>query len=169
VGVVENPTSLADFCRTEYPRLVGLLALYVGSRPTAEDLAQEALVRLYRHWPEVQTMTSPHAWLCGVGLNLSRSWWRRRYAERRALGRYDAGRPTSAVEEPADVLAVRAAVAQLPPRQRAALVLRYYGGLSVTETAAHMGCAPGTVKSLTNRAITTLRSSFELAEEPLHA
>jgi RNA polymerase sigma-70 factor (ECF subfamily) len=150
---------LADLCRQEYPRLVGLLALYVGSRAVAEDLAQESLIRLHMHWPRVRTMPSPHAWLCGVGINQARSWWRRRFAEQRAYRRAQ-DRPTPAEAEPADVLAVRAAVAALPQRQRGALVLRFYGGLSVDETAAQLGCAPGTVKSLTSRGIDALRTSL---------
>ena len=169
MGNDTDHTALATLCRDEYPRLVGLLALYVGSRPLAEDLAQETLIRLHLHWPRVRTMASPHNWLCGVGLNLARSWWRRRYAEQRANRRFQAGRPTSMLTaEPADVLAIRAAVAQLPPRQRAALVLRYYGGLSVAETAEQLGCATGTVKSLTHKAIAGLRSSLDVSLEELH-
>ena len=155
----QSDVELADLCRAEYPRLVGLLALYVGSRAVAEDLAQESLIRLHMHWPRVRTMPSPHAWLCGVGINQARSWWRRRFAEQRANRRAH-GRPEETTVEPADVLAVRTAVAALPPRQRGALVLRYYGGLSVEETAAHLGCARGTVKSLTSRAIDALRTSL---------
>jgi RNA polymerase sigma factor (sigma-70 family) len=73
-------------------------------------------------------------------------------------------------DEPADVtdaLAVRAAVAALPPRQRAAVVLRYFADLSVDQTAAVLGCAPGTVKSLTSQAIASLRDRFEV--EVTHA
>lgn len=173
VGSNSDDTTLADLCRDEYPRLVGLLALYVGSRPLAEDLAQETLVRLHLHWPRVRTMASPHGWLCGVGVNLARSWWRRRYAEQRANRRFVAGRSpavsvAAAIAEPADVLVIRTAVAQLPPRQRAALVLRYYGGLSVLETAEQLSCAPGTVKSLTHKAIAALRASLDVSLEELH-
>jgi RNA polymerase sigma factor (sigma-70 family) len=62
------------------------------------------------------------------------------------------------------VVAVRSAVAALPPRQRAALVLRYYGGLSLAETAETLGCAEGTVKSLTHKAIAALRTTFDIRE-----
>lgn len=153
---------LAQMCRAEHARLVGLLALYVGDRGIAEDLAQETLVRLHQNWPRVRTMASPHAWVAKVGLNLARSWWRRRYAEHRANRRIAAGGAASRVgPEPADVLTVRAAVADLPPRQRAALVLRYYAGLSVEEAATVLGCATGTVKSLTHSAINSLRLSLD--------
>lgn len=168
--------ALAELCQREHVRLVGLLALYVGDRGIAEDLAQEALVRLHQQWASVRSMASPSAWLSVVGMNLARSWWRRRYIEQRANRRHQAGaRADAAGPEPADVLAVRAAVAALPSRQRAALVLRYYAGLSVGETATALGCPAGTVKSLTNRAIGGLRRTFvdlhttPEAEETNHA
>jgi RNA polymerase sigma-70 factor (sigma-E family) len=154
--------ALVELCQREHARLVGLLALYVGDRAIAEDLAQETLVRLHQHWPRVRSMASPRAWVSTVALNLARSWWRRRYAEQRANRRHQAGRSTYVVEpEPAGVLSVRTAVAALPPRQRAALVLRYYAELSVAETAEAIGCAPGTVKSLTYSAINALRIALD--------
>jgi hypothetical protein len=82
----------AELCRQEHVRLVGLLALYTGDRAVAEDLAQEVLLRLHQHWPRVRLMGSPHAWLSSVGMNLARSWWRRRYAEQRAYRRLGATR-----------------------------------------------------------------------------
>ena len=64
-------------------------------------------------------------------------------------------------------LAVRAAVASLPRRQRAALVARYFADLSVSDTAVLLGCAPGTVKALTSQAISRLQASLvmEIQEE----
>jgi RNA polymerase sigma-70 factor (sigma-E family) len=164
---------LAEICHREHPRLVGLLALYVGDRPVAEDLAQEAFVRLHQHWPRVRAMDSPGGWLTTVAMNLARSWWRRHFAHQRAQRRL-ASQPEGAAwaAEPADVLTVRAAVAALPERQRAALVLRYYAGLSVAETARQLHCAEGTVKSLTHNAIAALRGQLavdELAEPETQA
>lgn len=156
---------LTELCRHEHARLVGLLALYVGDRAIAEDLAQEALVRLHQHWPRVRSLASPHAWVSTVALNLARSWWRRRYAEQRANRRVGTGHDEQPRAEPEDVLAIRAAVAALPPRQRSALVLRYYAGLSVEETATALGCAMGTVKSLTHSAINSLRLALSDADE----
>lgn len=147
---------LASFCHGEHRRLVGLLALYVGDEATAQELAQDAFARLCEHWDRVCRMTNRRAWLNRVALNLARSWFRRRSAERRAQRRHG---PDVQIEEsqPADVLAVRGAVAALPPRQRTALVLRYYADLPVADVAAHMGCAEGTVRALTHRAIGALR------------
>lgn len=144
----------------EYPRLVGMLALYVGDRHRAEDLAQEALIRLHQRWGQSAPLDSPRAWLSTVALNLARSWWRRHYAELRANDR--TAQLAAAVQElePADVLAVRAAVVALPSRQRGAVVLRYYAGLSVAETATALRCREGTVKSLTHHAIQQLRQTL---------
>jgi RNA polymerase sigma factor (sigma-70 family) len=119
-------------------------------------------VRLHQHWPRVRQMSSPRAWLSTVAMNLARSWWRRRAAQRRAQSRLCVLTETEMSGEPSDVLAVRAAVVSLPHRQRAALVLRFYAGLSVTETARHLHCAEGTVKSLTHRAIAALRAQFDV-------
>lgn len=161
-------TELVAFCHSEHRRLVGLLALYVGDEPTAQELAQDAFAKLCEHWGRVQAMDNRRAWLNRVALNLARSWLRRRYAERRARARHG---PDTDVEEhrAAEVVAVRSAVAALPTRQRTALVLRYYADLPVAEVAAQMRCAEGTVKALTHRAIATLRERSGLAEaEEVH-
>jgi RNA polymerase sigma-70 factor (sigma-E family) len=165
VAGTEIDAELAELCHREHPRLVGLLALYVGELAAAEDLAQEAFVRLHQHWPRVRTMESPAGWLSTVAINLARSWWRRRFAHRRAHRRLGSRPEAEVATEPADVLAVRTAVAALPDRQKAVLVLRYYTGLSVAETARHLRCAEGTVKSLTHRAIATLRTQFDVPDD----
>lgn len=167
MGDVDVDMRLAALCRSEHPRLVGMLALYVGDRGIAEDLAQEALIRLHQNWSRVRTMPTPASWVTVVALNLARSWWRRRYAEQRANRRARAVPHHVRQPEPAEVLSVRAAVTALPPRQRAALLFRYYAGLSIIETAEAMGCAEGTVKSLTHRAIEALRSDLVEEEEIL--
>jgi RNA polymerase sigma-70 factor (sigma-E family) len=164
VRTEEVDPALAELYGREHVRLVGLLALYTGDRAVGEDLAQEAFLRLHQQWPRVQDMASPHAWLSSVGINLARSWWRRRYAEQRAHRRLGPARADTPNPEPSDVVAVRSAVAALPPRQRAALVLRYYGGLSLAETAETLGCAEGTVKSLTHKAIAALRTTLDIHE-----
>jgi RNA polymerase sigma factor (sigma-70 family) len=72
-------------------------------------------------------------------------------------------RPAATGTQSEDLLDVRAALEQLPPRQRATIVLRYWTDASVTETADILGCSEGTVKSQTARAIGTLR---DLLKEP---
>ncbi len=148
------------FCRAMHPRLVGALALHCGDRDVAEELAQEALARVWERWPSVRSMASPESWTFRVGFNLAASRFRRRAAERRARSRI--GPADESVPDAASAIAVRQAVAALPPRQRAAVVLRYFADLPVDEAAAVLGCAPGTIKSLTSQAIASLRDRFEV-------
>lgn len=152
----EVEPALAALTRELHPKLVGMLALSTGDRHLAEDLAQETLIRLHQHWSSVRSHPNPTAWASRVALNLSGSWWRRRGAERRANQKVD-GRPAAAPVDPADVLAVRTAVASLPRQQRAVIALRFYQGLSVRETADVLGCPEGTVKSQTSTAVAALR------------
>jgi RNA polymerase sigma factor (sigma-70 family) len=105
-------------------------------------------------------MDSPEAWAFRVAFNLAASRFRRGAAERRARARL--GPPDDHATDHADAVAVRQAVAALPRRQRAALVLRYFADLPVDRTAEVLGCAPGTVKSLTSQAIASLRDRFEV-------
>ena len=153
---------LAEFCEAMFPRLCGVLAIRLGDRAVAEELAQEVLVRACGHWDRLAKMEGREHWTYRVAMNLANSWFRRHLAERRALTRAR-GR-----EEPAagaDVQAalrldVRAAVAALPPRQREVIALRFFADLPVDTVAAIMRCAPGTVKSLTSRAGDNLRKSI---------
>jgi RNA polymerase sigma factor (sigma-70 family) len=165
-----SSTAAAEaLCRRLWPRLVGSMTLYCGDRGVAEEIAQEALGRVWASWPVVHTMASPEAWAYRVATNLANSWYRRRRAERRALRR--AGPARAADEDDAtERLAVRAAVARLPERQRMALVMRYYADLPVGDVAVLMGCAPATVRAHTFKAIEALRRHglADIEEEPEH-
>jgi RNA polymerase sigma-70 factor (sigma-E family) len=157
------------FCGRVHPRLVRALTVYLGDREVATELCQEALVRAWQRWPAVAEMRSPDSWVFRVAFNLANSTLRRRLAERRAHARLRVG---DASMQPAsdDVLVLRAAVDALPPRQRAAVVLRHLLDMSVEDTADALGCAPGTVKSLTAKGVMHLRdllgASFVMSEEP---
>ena len=99
-----------------------------------------------------------------VAVNLARSRRRRQQAEQRALARVGAVAGALAADV-ADSVAVRDAVAALPERMRAALVLRYFADLPVAEVAEILECAPGTVKSLTSQAIDRLRTVITFDDE----
>lgn len=87
------------------------------------------------------------------------AWKDPKRAERRARGRLASERPP-ADHDPADGLEVRAVIRGLTARQRQAVVLRYYGGLSVAETATAMGCREGTVRALTSQGLDGLRAQL---------
>lgn len=162
-----DPTSsaeLAAFCARDHRRLVGSLTLHCGDPHVAAELAQEALARVCADWRKVGQMDAPGAWLHRVAVNLASSHYRRRKAERGAVARFGLRQVEDHGPDPAGALAVRRAVAALPLRQRTALVLRYYSDLSVEQTAEAMGCAPGTVKSLTSQALASLRAVTDLTD-----
>jgi RNA polymerase sigma factor (sigma-70 family) len=151
-----KPDSTFDgFCQTEFPRLVGSIWLFCGDREIAEELAQETLMRAYRDWGRVHRLDSPGAWAHKVGLNLARSYFRRKAAEQRARQRQTT--PSLWEQDPTEVIALRAAVAVLPSRQKTALLLRYYADLPVHEVAEEMGCSTSTVKALIRKATNAIR------------
>lgn len=165
----EDPALVAR-CEQLLPRLVGSLSLQTGDRAVAEELAQEALVRLWQQWPRVQALDSPEGWTYRVAMNLASSWWRRVQAERRAKRRLAREREPVAEPPPAAAAGwLRQALARLPPRQRQALVCRYYLDLSVGETAEVMGCAPGTVRALTAQGTAALRHARQATLESQEA
>ena len=155
---------MVAFCRGVHPRLVGVLAFTVGDRWVAEELAQETVIRICQQWPKVRDMAAPHAWAHRVALNLANSWLRRRIAERKATAKLQLRQSAPTAVDSADVLAVRAAVGELPERQRTALVLRYFADLPAAQAATVMGCKESTVRALTYQAIGTLRDHAGLLD-----
>lgn len=117
---------LARFAAAQHGRIVGLLVLHTGDPGVAQELAQDAMARLVEHWPKVQRMDNPQAWLTRVALNLAASRYRRRAAERRALARMPAAAQSTTPPDPAVAIATRQALAVLTRRQRTVLILRFY-------------------------------------------
>ena len=158
VPVVEipiRPGSLADLYRERYVAMVSLAYLLVGSTPVAEELVQDAFARMHRHWDRAE---HPRAYLRTAVLNACRSHLRRRALERAYLLR-TATAPEPETTAGADELFD--ALARLPSRQRAALVLRFYEDLPEADIAVALGCRPGTVKSLLHRGLAELRKAVE--------
>jgi RNA polymerase sigma factor (sigma-70 family) len=155
---MEADADLTTFCRLEWPRLVGSLTLYTGDRDLAEELTQEALIRVCEHWTQVREAESASGWAHRVGFNLAKSQFRRRAALRR-IRRLEPAQPDIWDPDTASDLAVRQAVAALPEPQRSALVLRYFADLPVSEVALLMACPTNTVKTHTRRALMALRDA----------
>ena len=132
------------------------MLLTAGDRHTAEDLVQTALTKVYVHWRRIKhDGAGPYAHRVLVNAFLD---GRRRAARRPEVMTADAIEPRSdgQVDE-ADLIAVRKALLELAPRQRAVLVLRYFQDLDVAETARVLECSEGTVKSQTAKALKRLR------------
>jgi RNA polymerase sigma-70 factor (sigma-E family) len=144
----------AAFYRAQYPRSVRLAYLLTRSTAAAEDLAQEAFTAVHRRFG---ALDAPEAYLRTSVVNACRRWHRSREREHRRLVRavpVDATTETSSGE-------LLDAVAALPYRYRAVIVLRYWADCSEREIADALGCRPGTVKSLASRALAQLREEVE--------
>lgn len=156
------------FCREAYPRLVRALDLYCGDHHVAEELAQEALLRACRRWGHVSGLQSPVGWCYRVGVNLARSQFRRRRVEARARNHLR-GQARTSERTPAEAvdtaLQVRAALDELTPRQREAVVLRYFLDLDMYETAELLDTTAGAVRASCHRALAALRELLDV-EEP---
>lgn len=162
------PAGLEAFCESNKQRLVGFLTLHCGDPLTAEELAQEVLAKVCLRWRLVQRMANPEAWMFRVAINLANSYFRRMQAERKARERIGSA-SHGPDPDPTDAIAVRQALANLPKRQRAVLVLRFYADLSVRDVAEALDIPEGTVKTLTRRGLKRLGDNInpvELKEVP---
>lgn len=149
--------SLALLYADERDRLLRLAAFVTGDTGTAAEIVQDAFVDLHAVWESVDT---PAAWLRGAVTKRSVSWMRRQIVARRYLHvglRVD----REVGFDLPDRVAVRAAVADLSPQQRAAVFCRYYLDLSEAETAQALGVRPGTVKSRLSRALRALEEALD--------
>ena len=140
-----------------YASEAGRLAyLLTGDRELAEDLVQDAFVRLTGRFVHVRDPGGLHAYLRTTVVNLARSHHRRKAVERRSAERQREHEHTVPPFDPGDRDVLRQALLSLPLRQRTAIVLRYYEDLDVATTSAVMGCSTGTVKSLVSRGLDRL-------------
>ena len=151
------------FAESRWPGLVRLAFGLTGDRWVAEDLAQATLARAYVAWRRVSRADDPDAYLRRILVNTSTRRFRRpRVTEQ------SGDPPETAVAGPADLVdertALLAALRQLPPRQRAVVVLRYWEDLTDVQIGAALGCSPGTVRSQLSRALAKLRESPVLGE-----
>lgn len=144
-----NVADFEAFFDAEYPRLVTLLTAVCGHRSSAEELAQEAMLRAHQKWGRISRYQLPGAWLRRVAINLAHNHSARRRTERRLLVELaGARRPSSAaVSARCEADEFWTTVRQLPRRQAAAIALHYLEDRPVTEVAEILGCAEGTAKA----------------------
>lgn len=145
------------FVRARSGPLLRTAHLLTGDRGHAEDLLQQALERLARHWRRIDG--DPEAWVRRTLVNLATDRWRLRARRPVEWGADGVDRPAVDVAHQSveDRLDLVRALAVLTPRQRAVLVLRYFDDLSEADTARLVGCSVGTVKSTASRALARLR------------
>ena len=144
-------SSFEDFYGLHYRPMVGLAQALVDTSECAEEVAQDAFVKVYERW---NRLDRPAGYLYVAVVNGARSELRRREVRRRVGLR---ARPVAAPGE-RDYLID--ALDGLSPKQRTALVLRFYAQMSERETAEAMRVRPGTVKSLVSRGLTELRKAI---------
>src|SRR6516165_563971 len=160
----QTEMSFEDFVRARSDSLLRTALLLTGQRRAeAEDLLQLALERAYRHWPRICGSEGPERYVRRILASASADRWRR-LARRPEQAIPIGGGPVvpDRTAEIADRDYLLRALAALPLRQRAVLVLRYFDDLSEAETAAMLGCSLGTVKSQAARGLARLRAAADL-------
>jgi RNA polymerase sigma-70 factor (sigma-E family) len=159
-------SEFTEYVQARLPWLRRVAYLLCQDWQSADDLVQSAITRLYTNWGKAREATSIDAYartvLVRVFIAERRSAWSRRVSLFAA--QHDGPAPWYDHDARMDV---RAALAGLPPRQRATLVLRFYCDLPVEQTARELGCTPGTVKSQTAKGLAALRGALGpiMAEE----
>jgi len=155
--------AVTSLFHVHYRRLVGLAALMVDDRETAEEVVQDAFEQLYRRWGSLRDPGAAVGYLDRSVVNGARSRVRRRYTERS----FAPPREGSVVSAESVGIDSRqrddlvAAVKELPQRQREVIVLRYYLDLSEEQIAQWLGVSPGSVKKHAHRATATLQRRME--------
>jgi RNA polymerase sigma-70 factor (sigma-E family) len=134
--------------------------LMVGDHQLAQDLVQEALVKTLMAWPRLNDRENLHAYTRRIIVTTSISWRRRRSFHERPVQVLPERPGPDFAESMVTHDVVVAALRTVPPRQRAAIVLRYYQDLTETQTAEAMGCSVGAVKSQVAAGLRRLRESL---------
>ncbi len=133
-----------------------------GDWHRAEDLVQVTLTKLYVVWPRLVRRGELDGYVRRMLMRAFLSENRRKWRQREEVVAGVPDPPAAPEADHVQRLAVRAALAEVPPKQRAVLVLRFWNDLSVQETAAAMGCSAGTVKSQTARGLVALQQALAL-------
>jgi RNA polymerase sigma-70 factor (sigma-E family) len=146
------------YVRTHRPALLRFATVLTGQPWLAEDVVCDVLGRAFERWDRVGGLAEPHAYVRRMVVNDYLSW-RRRLARTapRADVEPDRDHVGDGAQEHAERDEMIRRLVRLPRRQRAAVVLRYYAGLSDPDIAAQLGCREGTVRSQISRALAALR------------
>ena len=155
VRPADQTSPFDGFFHAQYERLVRAMYLSTGDRYEAEDLAQEAMARVYERWDRVREVEDPVGYLYRVALNARRSRLRRLAVAARLRPRGRAGDVQS--DDPAERETILQALRRLPDGQREAVVLCDWLEMTDTEAAEVLRVSPGAVRARLHRARSTLR------------
>lgn len=153
-------STFEEFYETEYRAVLALARVLTGDRHQAEDLTHDAFAAALVSW---DTLTNPEGWIRTVAANKARSVWRRRGAERRALGRLE-GEVRLGSDLPGDTADFWEQVRLLPRRQSQAIALFYLEDRSVAEVAQILGCSESTARVHLTRGRKALASRLGVTE-----
>lgn len=154
-----------DFVAQRLPALYRYAYALTGNRHNAEDLVQEALTRTGATWWRIQRKDDPEGYIRTAMVRIMANRWRRPRRELLVASAPDRPAEDRDLTRVDDADQLDAALAELPPRMRAVLVLRYMEQLTEQEAAEVLGCSRGTVKSQASRALARLRAAAMEEEE----
>ena len=159
------PPGFEEFVTFRSTRLLRAAYQLTHDWALAEDLMQAALAKAWRAWSRLSGEVDPEPYVRKIMFNTYASWWRRRWNHEDPTGelpeRLAASRAMTDVDDRDQVWR---ALGNLPKRQRAVIVLRYFEDMTEAEAAAVLDCSVGTVKSQTSRALAALRLDSTLRE-----
>jgi RNA polymerase sigma-70 factor (sigma-E family) len=152
-----NDDGFREFMAAHQRSLMRTAYLLTGDAHLAEDLLQSVLIKVLGRWPKLAHVDSPQAYTRKALVNQYISWRRRLFRTVELPSAEPPERSASSEESTIARLVMRQALAKLPPKQRAVIVLRYYEDLTEHETARLLNCSIGTVKSQAHHALARLR------------
>jgi RNA polymerase sigma-70 factor (sigma-E family) len=157
---VAGADAFRDYVAGRSARLLKTAWLLTGDWHLAEDLLQTALAKTSLAWHRIERWENVDAYVRRTLVTTYATWWRRKWRGETPTRDLPEQLTTADAYSEVDLReSVRRALAQLPARQRAVVVLRYFEDLSEAETAAALGCSVGAVKSHASRALARLRDS----------
>lgn len=160
----DRDTEFVEFVSEHRPVLMQAARLLTaGDHAQAEDLVQTTLTKLYVQWPKVRRTDNPVGYARRSLTHVFIDEGRRAFRTRERVVAEPPGSEEQVADDHELRASVLAALGGLPPRQRAAVVLRHWFDLDVDQTARILNCSTGTVKSQTSKALRHLRDSLEPA------
>jgi RNA polymerase sigma-70 factor (sigma-E family) len=163
--VASAEEEFADFAAAASPRLRRLAFLLCGDWHASEDLVQTTFAKMFVSWRKIRRQDAEHAYASRTLVNTYLADKRLRRSEEILTSRP----PERSIQPsgPETRIVVLNALATLPPKSRAVVVLRYWADLSVDQVADMLGCSPGNVKSQSARALSKLRTMLDdIATDP---